>query len=107
MLLLGITRTFLTIAAASPLHRKDFMSTITVNIPVQVKAPRGATLAAALFSKFLIWMASTAESKAQRRLQAQRVAEANQVRHYAQAVMAQDRRFAADLLAAADRHELS
>lgn len=82
------------------------MSTMTIITPVQVKAPRGAELAAAGFSKFLSWMALAAEHGAQRRLQAQRVAEANQVRQYAQSVMDQDRRFAADLLAAADRHEL-
>ena len=79
---------------------------MTFITPVQVKAPRGAALAAAGFAKLLDWMALTAKISAQRRLQAQRVADANQVRQYAQAVMAQDRRFAADLLAAADRHEL-
>ena len=82
------------------------MNTMTFITPVHVKAPRGAALAAAGFSKLLGWMALTAEASAQRRLQAQRVAEANQVRQYAQVVLAQDRRFAADLLAAADRHEL-
>lgn len=82
------------------------MSTMTFITPVQVKAPRGAALAAAGFSKLLGWIARAAETSAQRRLQAQRVAEANQVRQYAQAVLGQDRRFAADLLAAADRHEM-
>lgn len=82
------------------------MTTITVNTPVPVSAPRGATLAAVWFAKLLGAMGSVVESRAQSRLLAQRVAEANAVRRYAQDVMGQDRRFAADLLSAADRHEL-
>jgi hypothetical protein len=82
------------------------MSTITINTPVKVAAPRGAALAAAWFSNLLGGMRTLAEIRAQQRLQSQRVAEANQVRQYAREVSGQDRRFAADLLAAADRHEL-
>ncbi len=82
------------------------MTTITINAPAQVKAPRGAVLAGVWFSDFLNWLQSASQSRVQRRLQASRVAEANQVRQYAQEVMGRDRRFAADLLAAADRHEL-
>jgi hypothetical protein len=82
------------------------MTTITINTPVKVAAPRGAALAAAWFSKLLDGMQTLAKIRARQRLQTQRVAEANQVRQYAHEVMGQDRRFAADLLAAADRHEL-
>jgi hypothetical protein len=82
------------------------MTTITINAPAQVKAPRGAVLAGVWFSGLLNWLQSASQSRVQRRLQASRVAEANQVRQYAQEVMGRDRRFAADLLAAADRHEL-
>lgn len=82
------------------------MTTITINAPALVKAPRGAVLAGVWFSSLLNWLQSANQGRAQRRLQANRVAEANQVRQYAHEVMGQDRRFAADLLAAADRHEL-
>jgi hypothetical protein len=82
------------------------MTTITINTPVKVEAPRGATWAATWFSKLLTGIDMLVESRVQRRLRTQRVAEANQVRQYAHEVMGQDRRFAADLLAAADRHEL-
>ncbi len=82
------------------------MTTITINAPAQVKAPRGAVLAGVWFSGLLNWLQSASQSRMQRRLQASRVAEANQVRQYAHEVMGRDRRFAADLLAAADRHEL-
>ena len=82
------------------------MTTITINTPVKVEAPRGAAWAAIWFSKLLTGIDTLVESRAQQRLRTQRVAEANQVRQYAHEVMGQDRRFAADLLAAADRHEL-
>jgi hypothetical protein len=82
------------------------MTTITINTPVKVEAPRGAVWAATWFSKLLTGIDMLVESRVQRRLRTQRVAEANQVRQYAHEVMGQDRRFAADLLAAADRHEL-
>jgi hypothetical protein len=83
------------------------VSTITINTPVKVAAPRGAALAAKWFSKLLIGVDALLEGQRQRRQQARRVAEANDVRRYARQVMSQDRRFAADLLAAADRHERS
>lgn len=82
------------------------MTTITVNTPAPISAPRGAVLAANIFAKLLGGLSAMAAGRASRQLQAQRVAEANEVRQLAQDVMAQDRRFAADLLAAADRHEL-
>lgn len=82
------------------------MTTITVNTPVPVNAPRGAALAGTWFAKLLGAMGDMVESRVQSRQLAKRVAEANAVRRYAQDVMGQDRRFAADLLSAADRHEL-
>ena len=82
------------------------MTTITIHAPAQVKAPRGAVLAGVWFSRLLNGLQSASQARAQRRQQASRVAEANQVRQYAHEVMGRDRRFAADLLAAADRHEL-
>ncbi len=81
------------------------MSTITVNIPVKVSAPRGARLAALWFGRLLTRLGDLAEQRAEHRAVAGRMREASEVRAYAQAVMSQDPRFAADLFAAADRHE--
>lgn len=81
------------------------MTTITVNSPVKVFAPRGAQLAGRLFASLLSWRSTVAQTHLDRRGLADRVAEASRVRSYAQQVMAQDPRFAADLFAAADRHE--
>lgn len=83
------------------------MTTITVNSPAKVAAPRGAHLAGVWFAALLNWMEKTASHRVERRDQADRMAEAARVRIHAQNVMGQDPRFAADLFAAADRHERS
>jgi hypothetical protein len=83
------------------------MTTITVNTPAQVAEPRGARWAADAFARLLKWMESSAADRDLRRVVLSRAAEAARVRQYAQEVMAQDPRFAADLFAAADRHERS
>jgi hypothetical protein len=81
------------------------MTTITVNTPVKIAAPRGSRIAAVWFGRLLTRLGDLAEQRAESRSVAGRVREASEVRTYAQSVMAQDPRFAADLLAAADRHE--
>ena len=81
------------------------MSTITVHAPRAVKAPRAARLAAALFMWLLSALQRSGSARAQRRLQTERITEAAAVRSYAQRFAGHDPRFAADLLAAADRHE--
>ena len=81
------------------------MTTITVQTPVKVAAPRAARPAAALFSRLMDLFQSHSRLQAARRRQAQRVEEAVAVRQYAQRFAGHDPRFAADLLAAADRHE--
>ena len=83
------------------------MTTITVNTPAKVSAPRGAKFAADLFSALLTWFQTKTEQRVERLEQAGRQAEAARVRLYAQEMLAQDPRFAADLFAAADRHERS
>jgi cytidylate kinase len=83
------------------------MTTITVNSPATVVAPRGAAWAAAAFAHVLAWMEAVTERRAERSEVKARLAEAAKVRSLAQAMMAQDPRFAADLFAAADRHERS
>ncbi len=81
------------------------MTSITVNVPTHVATPRGAAFAGAVYSAlasgFALWRAARAE----RRVVSTRSAEAAAVRAYAYQLMSQDRRLAADLLRAADRHE--
>lgn len=81
------------------------MTTITVSTPAKVAAPRGAAWAANGFAAVLSWLEALGETRTERRALADRLAEAARVRIYAQDVLAQDPRFAADLMAAADRHE--
>ena len=81
------------------------MTTITVLRPVSVRTPRAAGLAAALFVRLLSWFEHSAQARAEKRQAADRAAEAAAVREYAHRFTHHDPRFAADLLAAADRHE--
>jgi hypothetical protein len=81
------------------------MTTITVNTPQRVGAPLGATLAADLFLRVLGWFATVKTQRSHTLDEASRVGEAARVRRLAQEVMLDDPRFAADLFAAADRHE--
>lgn len=81
------------------------MTTITVHAPEQVAEPRGARIAAALAVRVLTWFEKVGRERAERALRQQRLADAAWVRGYAQEMRASDPRFAADLLAAADRHE--
>ena len=83
------------------------MTIITVNVPTKTAAPRGAAVVASWFVAFLGWLEAVADRRQQSRQLAGRVAEAAQMREYAQQVMALDARFAADLFAAADRHQRS
>jgi hypothetical protein len=81
------------------------MTTITISIPTKVTEPRGSRIAAIWFGRLLSRLGNMAEQRTESRTLAGRLREASEVRAYAQAVMAQDPRFAADLFAAADRHE--
>ncbi len=83
------------------------MTTVTVNVPVAIAAPRGAELAASLYHTIASSLSIWRRARQARRVVADRVAEAAGVRAYAWQIMSQDRGYAADLLAAADRHELS
>ncbi len=87
------------------LQRKSDMVTVSVYTPVTVRAPRAAAWAAFLFTRFLGWFERGAAQRLERREQADRAAEAAAVREYAQRFASHDPRFAADLMAAADRHE--
>ena len=81
------------------------MNTITVYAPVKTALPRGAAVAAAWFVAFLGWLEKVADRRVQSRQLVGRVEEATRVRRLGQQLMAHDPRFAADLFAAADRHE--
>jgi hypothetical protein len=84
------------------------MTTISVQTPVHVAAPRGAALAAWAFqalSSALARLSASRLERAERRAYASRIGDAASVRRYAQQVAPDDPRFAADLFSAADRHE--
>lgn len=81
------------------------MTTVTVHTPVAVRPPRAAAWAALLFTRLLGWVEGGAASRQERREAADRTAEAAAVREYAHRYASHDPRFAADLMAAADRHE--
>lgn len=84
------------------------MTTITVSSPRPVASPRGAVFAAWAFQRIsdaLTGWQTARLARADRRNVARLLADATSVRRYAQSVAQYDPRFAADLLAAADRHE--
>jgi hypothetical protein len=81
------------------------MSFITANAAADVRAPRTAAWAAAAFSSLVNRFQSAGASQAERTLKSTQQREARAVREYAHRFAAHDSRFAADLLAAADRHE--
>ncbi len=83
------------------------MTTISVHTPSPVAAPRGAALAANLIAHVMDWFEAVGTARAAaavRRLEATHATEAAEVRRYAQTWVDHDPRFAADLMAAADRH---
>ncbi|MDP2006498.1 MAG: hypothetical protein Q8K45_12545 [Rubrivivax sp.] len=81
------------------------MTVISVYTPAPVAMPRAAPLAAAAFLRVLGWFERLGQARSLAREHATRAAEARAVRSYAQRYASHDPRFAADLLAAADRHE--
>jgi hypothetical protein len=83
------------------------MTAITVQLPIRVAVPRASRWAASAFTGILSWFEQHNALRAERQLQADRAAEACAVRDYARRYALHDPRFAADLLAAADRHELT
>lgn len=84
------------------------MTTITVQSPRAVAMPRGAVLGAWLFqvaTRTVQRLAQMRRDHVAQREFGQRISDAASVRRYAQTVIQYDARFAADLFAAADRHE--
>jgi hypothetical protein len=85
---------------------KEFsMAAITVNASAKIVAPQGASLPATLFACLAGWFRHASVARTQAPRYSERAADAARVRRYAQQVMSYDPRFAADLFAAADRHE--
>lgn len=74
----------------------------THSLNSQVFRPRAQSLRGALRSLLMGW----GRARPQRQPLENRAAEARRVREYAESVRSHDPRFAADLFAAADRHEL-
>jgi hypothetical protein len=75
-----------------------------------VTAPRGAALAAQLMVRMVTWLEAVTAARAaaaSRRQEATRIREAAETRRFAQQWVERDPRFASDLMAAADRHELN
>lgn len=81
------------------------MTTTTVNVPAQTPAPRGALWAANMFYGLLSLGQGAWSAEMQHRAQRARLAEAAEARAYARELERYDPRCAADLFAAADRHE--
>jgi hypothetical protein len=81
------------------------MTTITTFVPATVAVPRGAPVAARLFGALLRAFQQVGAARAVNAARAARVRQAAATRRYALRHMAQNPRFAEDLLAAAERHE--
>jgi hypothetical protein len=79
------------------------MTTITVQVPRSPEVPRGAVWAASAFAT--VWSLLAAAWRLAPRRELTRVEEAEAVRRLAASVQATEPSFAADLFAAAARHE--
>jgi hypothetical protein len=82
------------------------MTTVTVHTPAQVAEPRGARVAVAAVLALREAYAALRRGLAQHRIYRSRVAEAAKVRAMARQMARHDPRVAAEMYAAADRHEL-
>jgi hypothetical protein len=81
------------------------MTTVTVHTPAHVAEPRGARVAVAAVLALREAYASLRQGMARHHAYRSRVAEAARVRAMAREVARHDPRVAAEMLAAADRHE--
>jgi hypothetical protein len=81
------------------------MSQITLHRPAPVAMPRFAPVAAEWFARLLEVLHLARRVQVVRRERRIRITEANSLRRYANAMMVLEPRLAADLFAAADRHD--
>jgi hypothetical protein len=93
------------VVAATLRPERFEMTSITIHTPATVSVPLGSKLAAAAFGRVLTWLTAFVQSGIERIDLNDRTTEANRVRLFATEMLSQDPRFAADLYAAADRHE--
>ncbi len=82
-------------------------TTTTLLAPIKLAVPRAARSVLASLNTLMGRFERAGEARACRQMRAQRVREAAAVREYALRFASHDPRFAADLMAAADRHETS
>lgn len=82
------------------------MTSITVLLPTPVAMPRGARAAAWLISRAIDAIDAIAARRGTSFSIPERVRQAAEARRFARQIEQQDPRFAADLYAAADRHEI-
>jgi len=80
------------------------MTTVSINTPHTVGVHFGTSLVAEFFMRMLGWFTAAKPARSRTLDEATRIAA--RVRRLAMAVMAEDPRFASDLFAAADRHEI-
>lgn len=83
------------------------MTTITISKPATIRVPRAAPFAASIAFKILDSCERMLTFRREQKAESTRAAEAAAVRRYADEMRNHDPRFAADLYAAADRHEVS
>ena len=84
------------------------MTTLTTRHPIAVATPPAAAWAASAWiavSRLGMQLLAWVHQRSERAAVIGRVSEANRLRHVARGFMSSDPRFAADLFAAADRHE--
>ncbi len=81
------------------------MTTVTVHAPAHVAEPRGAAAAVAVVLAIRDAFRTLREGVAHHRDYQRRVVEANELRAYAHSIARSEPGMAADLRAAADRHE--
>jgi hypothetical protein len=84
---------------------RKIMTTLSIRTPAPVVVPRGALPLAGLFTAALGWFGARRQTLVANAVASDLHTEAAAVREYAHRYASQDPRFAADLLAAADRHE--
>ena len=82
------------------------MTMLSVITPAPVQMPRFAAVAATLFARLLQGLTAVDRAVTAPRAESERQRQARELRQFAAQHAEHDPRFAADLWAAADRHEL-
>jgi hypothetical protein len=105
--IIGINPNMQAIAAVIAASERELeMSTVTMRAPIRFASSRVLHSVLAGFGKLMAALDRFGAEFARRHLRAQRLSEAAALRAFALQYASHDPRFASDLLAAADRHEL-